>query len=186
MSAKKDRLAYLDRVTSSLPAVWRVSMWLTFRGNDVQLPSFEFYEDDPTYADQGDFFLVKPAGLLRCEVKHIKPDFTSMEDWPFEKHLPPLDRPFIVDGCGAYDKKLTGGLKPWAYFIVSASMSHVAWLYCSTKDAEGTKWRRETRSHSLYQSDKLYYIAPMSVVTFEPIIAERPAAKPVPVAATQG
>jgi hypothetical protein len=125
---------FLKRLSASQSAVWRVAMWLSQHGHNVQinaLHSAPTRSDAPDFADLGDIEI-----MSRIEVKGLSAEFTCREDWPFPD--------FLVCNKAAFDK---AHRKPAMFYYVNKDGTHIACL-----DARKTraKWKTTMRRDKTY------------------------------------
>lgn len=141
---------FLEHLQSSDEAVWHVAKWLSSRGYSVSVPSSTKAKERgqwKQHADNGDLFIVQ-----RVEVKRLRIDFTSRDDWPFSE--------FIVCARHAFDN---ANPKPYFYVILSHSMKHAALV----KADSHRRWYTAVRTDSRYEGiAQEFYFARLDDVAF--------------------
>lgn len=161
------------RLLKSREACWRVARWLgDYHELDVTVLRTRVAprrEDWRLYADHGDIELGPKR--KRCEVKGCTYPFTCAVDHPY-KHRP------IVTDARVWDES---DPKPWAIFLLNASMTHVAIVKGNTSG----RWWTATITDGFRGQTKPYKIAPIDCFTFHdlryaaaPMLRQRALAPP--------
>lgn len=79
---------FLGRLRASSDAVFAVGRWLHDNGRTIEIPPVSFAPtaaDHADFVDYGDIIEIGGAGRRVVQVKQIKRDFRSAEDWPFRE-----------------------------------------------------------------------------------------------------
>jgi hypothetical protein len=124
---------FLQRLKGSSKAVWAVAMHQHARGRMVEVPPLQYAPtaaDHELFADDGDLFVIyrrpeNPEVRQRLDVKHLRVNFTSAEDFPFPE--------LFISNVASVDRANGSTV---AYFIVSNDCEYAAIVPRTTRD----KW----------------------------------------------
>lgn len=141
---------FLFRLDESEHGRLLVAQWMQDEGYTILIPPLRKAPEADQwrdYSDKGDLLV-----MARIEVKQLGVAFTSRDDWPYRPD-------FIVCSRGSYER---ANPKPYAYFILSSTGTHVAMVHGDSKPV-WTVGRRYDKELGLWQE---FYFAPLRWVTF--------------------
>lgn len=146
-----DNSRFLAHLAASHDAVWKVARYIQRTGFNVMVNAghdTSTFETRMSHVDNGDLSIVH-----RIEVKHLRKEFTSAEDWPFPD--------VIVCAKQAFDKAKP---KPFQFILVNRAETHIAIVRGSTRP----QWTvmenvRDSRYEDRAQD---FYVCPLHLVQF--------------------
>ena len=136
-----------DRLEPSSNAVFVVGRWLHDGGRDIEIPALR-----KTRQDDGDLFVLNPR--KRIEVKHLKAQFSSPDDWPFSEVF--VSRREIVD-------RIWEQVEAW--ISVSADLRYAAIISPDTR----IRWYHIRKFNSEVGREQDYTACPTNLVNFRKI-----------------
>lgn len=147
----EDHEIFLERLQKSEPARWQMAQWFAKQGYVVVVNPLWYAATADQWrgnSDMGDLYV-----QTRMEVKHLRCEFTSRQDWPHGKD-------FIVCSRNSYDRAKP---KPHAYWLLNHSRTHVARVLTSSFP----RWRvAKRRDYGFENVEQEYYFAPLDDVRF--------------------
>lgn len=148
---------YVKNFIESESTVTLAFDYLKSRGYDVEFEPHTITPDSESrfkHFDDGDLKITINGESYRVEVKHIRIDFTSIEDFPFDS--------VIIDEVYKINKHHTYPL--WAYMIFNKASTGFIFVPVTTKmfwysQQRLDKYENEVRNFCFIKKDYLKYYA---------------------------